>query len=310
MPNLYVTEDEIKQVAPDAILITTTQYDKLFITLAERISRWVDNHTQRMFFPFIDTRFYSVSRNRGHHGTFGHHGFSDDARAEFEDLWIDDLIEITSVNVSDDDGANYTELAATDYIAMHGQDFNSEKSFTLLKIDQNGTIGSWPVGQRSVKIVGTWNFTDDRSSFFEDTLDAVVDAPLSDSATEVTLTDVDGLDLHGLTPRVSPGNLLRIESEILEVTATDTATQKATITRGVNGSVAAAHVATTQIDKFVAPQPLKQACIIQAVRQYKRGQGGFGDAVANLDMGRILIMKTLDPEALVLLQAYTKLEFG
>ena len=301
---LYATEDELKQVAPDGIKVTTDQYDTLFITLAERLSRWIDNHTQRMFYPFIDTRYYSVNRN-GYR--FSYYMFED---PEFDDLWIDDLMEITSVSISEDDGSTYTALATGDYIPMHGQDFNSEKSYTLLKVDRNGDLGSWPIGQRSVRLIGTFNYTDDRSNFFEDTLDEVENNPLTAAGTSLTVNDVDGADLRGITPRIAPGNLLRIGTEFVEVASTNATGNTAVIVRGVNGSTAAAHIQNVQIDKFMPPEPLKQACIIQAIKQFKRGQSGFGDAAAQMDLGRVLHMKTIDPEALVLLQAYTKLEIG
>ena len=294
---LYATEDELKQVAPDAILAATTQYDTLFITLSKRVSRWIDNLTERMFYPFIDTKYYSVDKNRVHD-------------PDFDDLWIDDLMEITSISISEDDGKTYTALATGDYIPMHGQDFNSEKSYTLLKVDRNGDLGSWPVGQRSVRVIGTFNFTDDRSNFFEDTLDEVENNPLTAAGTSLTVNDVDGVDLQGITPRIAPGNLLRIGTEFVEVASTNATGNTAVIVRGVNGSTAAAHIQNVQIDKFMPPEPLKQACIIQAIKQFKRGQAGFGDAAAQMDLGRILQMKSMDQGALDMLQAYMKLEIG
>lgn len=301
---LYATEDELKQIAPDALKVDTTQYDTLFITLAERLSRWIDNHTERMFYPFIDTRFYSVNRNRSRISDFE---FED---PEFDDLWIDDLMEITSVSISENDGSTYTALATGDYIPMHGQDFNSEKSYTLLKVDRNGDLGSWPIGQRSVKVIGTFNFTDDRSNFFEDTLDEVENNPLTAAGTSLTVNDVDGADQRGIVPRIAPGNLLRMESEFVEVASVNATGNTAVIVRGVNGSTAVAHAQNIQIDKFMPPEPLKQACIMQAARQYKRGQAFFQDAIAQIDLGQILIIKTIDPEALVFLQPYVKLGIG
>lgn len=301
---LYATEDELKQVAPDAILAATTQYDTLFLTLAERMSRWIDNHTERTFYPFIDTKYYSVDRSRSR---IADYPFED---PEFDDLWIDDLMEITSVSISEDDGSTYTALATGDYIPMHGQDFNSEKSYTLLKVDRNGDLGSWPIGQRSVRVIGTFNFTDDRSNFFEDTLDEVENNPLTAAGTSLSVNDIDGADQRGITPRIAPGNLLRIESEIIPVASVNATGNTAVIVRGANGSTAAAHAQNTQIDKFMPPEPLKQACIIQAIKQFKRGQAGFGDAAAQMDLGRVLQMKSFDEGALVMLQAYTKLEIG
>ena len=294
---LYATADELKQVAPDGLKATTDQYDTLFITLSERLSRWIDNHTQRMFYPFIDTRYYSVDKNRVHD-------------PDFDDLWIDDLMEITSVSISENDGKTYTALATGDYIPIHGQDFNSEKSYTLLKVDRNGDLGSWPIGQRSVRVIGTFNFTDDRSNFFEDTLDEVENNPLTSGGTSLSVNDIDGVDQRGISPRIAPGNLLRMGTEFAEVGTVNATGNTAELVRGVNGSTAAAHAQNTQIDKFMPPEPLKQACIIQAIKQFKRGQAGFGDAAAQIDLGRILQMKSFDEGALEYLIPYTKLGIG
>ena len=303
MPNLYLTEDELKAVLPDSLRSTNTDYDKLFLNLGEVLSRWIDNHTQRFFYPFLATRTYSVPKRRT---------VTDDFN-EFIDLWVDDLMEIDSVATSEDDGSTYTTLATGNYIPMHGQDFNSEKSYSLLKLDENGTLGSWPVGQRSVRVIGTFNFTDARGRFFEDTIDAVNHATgINDTDTTLKLNDVDGADKWGVIPRISPGQILRMEIEQVEVTATENTTgvQTATIVRGVNGTVAAAHADKIQVDKFIPPAPLKQACIIQAIRQFKQGQAGFGDAAAQIDLGQILVMKSIHPQVPILLQAYKIPEYG
>lgn len=292
MPNHYATVDELREVAPDALRSASATYNELFYKLGRILSRWIDNHTRRTFYPETATKY-----------------FDGDGQ---DDLWIDDLISIDSVSYSEDDGATYTALTSADYIPMHGEDYNSPKSYNLLRVDVTGDLGTWPRGQKSVKIIGDWGFTDERDRIFEDTIDAVVDDPLTAAATTLTVTDVDGADKWGITPRISHGQILQIESEFAEVTGTDTATgsNTATIVRGVNGSAAAAHVKTTQIDKFMPPEPVKQALIIQAIHQFKRGQAGFGDAEAIPDLGKIMHIKTVDPEALTLLSHYVKLGIG
>lgn len=46
----------------------------------------------------------------------------------------------------------------------------------------------------------------------------------------------------------------------------------------------------------VVPGPIEQAAIIQASRWYKRGQGVWGDTLANAQMGQLTFMKKLDPD--------------
>ncbi len=321
MPNHYCTVDELKDVAPDAINSTTTQYDEVFYELARVISRRIDNATDRQFFPTVETRTYTVRRRHHHrhglhliHGSHlsGHqfHEHSDVDPSEI--LTIDDIIEITTVSVSEDDGENYTALASTDFIPMRGNDDNTKKSYDILLIDRTGTQSSWPIGQKSVKIVGVWGMSDDRDRVFEDTLDEVENNPLAADGLTLTVNDVDGKDKWNLAPRISAGHILQIESELLEVITTDTASgvQSASIVRGVNGTTGASHATDVQIDKFMPPEPVKRACIIQAKRQFKRAQIGYVDAEAIPDFGSLTIVKNLDPMALDLLKPYKRLGYG
>lgn len=284
--NLYATPTEIKEVIPDSIRSTTTTYDNLLYKLADRISRMIDRHCGRTFFPYIETRYFD-----GNGGT---------------ELWIPDLLELTTASYSTDLGNNYTDYTANDYILSASRNINGRGSYTRIlgNLNSDAVTGYFPAGQRSVKIVGVWGTTDDRNTMWENTSDTVEDNPLSSSATSLTVNDVDGVDLWGITPRIEAGNILKIESEFLEVTATNTSTQVATVVRGRNGSTAAAHVVNTVIYAWRVAEDVKQAAIIQAIRSLERGFQGFGDTRGNTEFGQMFQLKQLDPEAQMLLQPW------
>src|SRR3972149_2829745 len=44
------------------------------------------------------------------------------------------------------------------------------------------------------------------------------------------------------------------------------------------------------------PAQVKEACIIQTARWYKRGQSAWADTVANPDVGQLMYRKELDPD--------------
>jgi len=282
MPNLYATLDDIRNVAPDALLTATTSYDDLFLQISGTISRFIDRECNRVFYPQIATRYFAGSGEKV--------------------LYVGDLLSITSVAYSYDGGQNYT--AMTDYIAMKGDDFNALGSYDSLWIDENSTsINKWPKGQKSVRVVGTWGFAENRDDAWVGTADTVLDDPLLIDGTSLSVADVDGADIWGIAPRISVGSILQIESELAEVTATDTSSANtATIIRARNGSTAAEHSSTTTIQKWKVHDLANRACIIQAIRQFKRGQVAFGDAEAIFDTGKIMHIKTLDPEAVELLK--------
>lgn len=285
MPNLYATPQEIKSAMPDGIRTTTVSYDALFLRLGERISRFIDNHCKREFYPRLATRYFNGS-------------------GECE-LFLPDLLSVTSVEISTDGGLTYTALSSSDYFATVEGDFNSTMSFTRLIVNVNSSaLSIWPTGQRSVKIAGEWGYADDRDTAWESSADTVEDNPLTSSGTSITVNDADGIDLWGVTPRFQAGQVLKIESEYAEVTVVNATENKLTVVRGRNGSTGASHAQNTAISIWRPPEPVKQAAIIQAVRQMERGLQGFGEARANTEIGQLFFLKSLDPEAQIMLQPY------
>ncbi len=104
--------------------------------------------------------------------------------------------------------------------------------------------------------------------------DAVVDAPLSAVATTLTVAD---------SQQFEAAQTLRIETEQLFVTDKPTATTL-TVTRGVNGTTAASHVATTVIDilTFQAPSVAVVTAGL-AARLWRRRDSAFSDIASDAD---------------------------
>ena len=288
MANAYITDQEVYDALPDGIRAATTKYDSLIRQLCERVSRAIDRHCKTTFYPLLETRYFDGS-DKG-------------------EQWIPDLLElaeVTSIAVSNDNGLTYTAWAATDYYLTRAGDYNTLKSYNKIVVNEpSGDYSFFYGGQRSIRIEGTWCTHDNRAEAWEDSLDAVVDNPLAAGATTVEVTDIDGDTGWGYSPRFAVGNIIRIEDEFCEVGGVNTGTDVATIVRGRNGTTAGAHVQTTQIDVWRPPFPVKQAAIIQAVRQMERGFQGFGDARATPEIGQLFYIKALDPEAAALLAPY------
>lgn len=305
MPNLYATPDELKQAVPDGFQSTTTDYDTILYRLLDRISREIDKHCGRVFYPRSDTRYYNGS------GT--------------PLLDIDDMLEVSNVYISDDDGSTYTELTTSDYISIRGghlnpyspyssigaeYDFNHPGSYGSLLIDENGDYSEWSEGQKSIKIVGIFAYADNRDDAWEDSQDEVENDPLGTTGTSLTVNDVDGADLWGQTPRICAGHLLKIESEFVEATATDTGSQTANIVRGRNGTTAASHAQNKTIYVWRTPADVRQAAIIQATKMYQRGQQSFADSRATAEIGELLYIKSLDADSIALLKPYRRASKG
>jgi hypothetical protein len=285
--NLYATPHEIKQAMPDGIRETSTQYDDLLYRLAQRVSRMIDRHCGRTFFPYVDTRYFE-----GDGGT---------------ELWIPDVLEVTTAYYSVDFGRNYTAYTANDYILASSRDLNGRGSYSRMlgNLNSNAVTGYFPAGQRSVKIVGIWGCTDDRAAMWEDSQDTSENNPLTAAGTSVTVNDADGADAWGMTPRFQVGQMLKLGSEFVELAAINPVAQTMTVVRGRNGSTAAIQAQNTAIYIWRPPADVKQAAIIQAVRGMQRGFQGFADTRATPELGNVMLqMKQMDPEAQMLLQPF------
>ena len=289
MANAYLTDQELKDALPDGIRAATTKYDSLIRQLCERVSRAIDRHCKVRFYPLLETRYFDGSGR--------------------DYMWIPDLLELsdpTSIAVSSDNGLTYTALAATDYHLTRAGDYNTPWTYNKLVVNQpSGNYSFFYGGQRSIRIEGTWCVHDNRAEAWEDSLDEVENAPsIGVGVTALTVNDVDGLTGWGYLPRFAVGQIIRMGTEFCEVGAVSIGTNVATIVRGRNGTTDAIHLQNVQIDVWRPPFPVKQAAIIQAIRQMERGFQGFGDARATPEIGQLFYIKAMDPEAAELLAPY------
>lgn len=117
-------------------------------------------------------------------------------------------------------------------------------------------------------ITGVWGYHSDYDNAWlaADALAGDINA----SVTSLTVADVDGADLYGLTPRISVGHLLKIDSEFMEVSATNTASNVVTVRRGANGSTAAAHSSGATVYTWQVEGPVRDVAARMAGFKYAR----------------------------------------
>lgn len=277
--NVYGTLDEIKATLD----VTGTTYDELLLAALVRASRLVDLAAGRRFFPLLATRYYDCTGGVEH--------------------WLpESWLELTTLSISDDNGDTYTALAAADWWGSDGETWD-RPPYQFLAMNPNGDYGTWYAGLRALKIAGVLGWHRDYGNAWEASGDTVQDAAgLTASATTITVSDADGANARGATPRFSVGNLLKIESEYCDVTGvTAGTTNTLTVVRGVNGSTAATHAKGTVIYCYRSDEAASHATLIQAARLFKRGQQAFADLGASPDLGGLMYQKGIDPEAQAIL---------
>lgn len=271
--NVYAGLSEIKTAAD----VAGTTYDAVLLRMASHASRLMDHAAGRRFYPELATRYFD--------------GFGE------AEMWLPEpILAITSLSLSDDDGYSYSETPVedTDFWCSDGEQYGRSPT-QLLVMAPNGSYAVFYSGRRAVKIVGVYGWHRGYASAWEDSQDTI-QAEISASTTSITVGNADGANQIGLTPRFEVGQLVRIDSEYLAVTAVNTSTNVLTVVRGCNGTTAASHAAATRVDIWRADELARMATLIQAVRWFKRAQSAFQDVAAAAEMGQLTFARKIDPD--------------
>jgi hypothetical protein len=142
-----------------------------------------------------------------------------------------------------------------------------------LRIDPMTNVHWWPCSgcnpYNTILLTAFWGIRRyyDTEGFLA--IDALALA-LDNSTSAVKVADIDGVDYYGLTPRISVGNLLRIDNELMLVTAVDTATNTATVIRGYHNSPKVAHLIGATVKVWNIEPEIRQVAARQVGLIYNR----------------------------------------
>jgi len=208
--------------------IDATDDDELLRDLAESASRVWDALTGLWFYPKAETRYYDHPRNA-------------------RELKVNGpLLEITTFTTQ----STGVSLVSGDYFLLCGDRYDLTPYDRIrMKMDGDypnllfsGTV------QQANAILGIWGWHEDWSNAWVDSGDTVQDSgSVAAAATTLTVSNIDGRDEFGRTPRIKEQNLLKIDSEYLYVWAKNQSDNTLRVKRGVNGTTAAAHTNGTTV---------------------------------------------------------------
>lgn len=222
-------------------------------------SRMAAEFAGRLFVPLWETQFYDA---------VGDH-------VDGRDLQLDgDLLALTALTNGNGVAYDLDDVLLVPY--------NSSPKDTV-RIKATGAAFTYSSDPRAaLQVTGAWGYHSAYARAWIDTLDAVKDAGgITDSATSITVEDADEVDARGL-PRFAVLGYYRIEDELVQVTAVDTATNILTVRRAQQGTDAAAHAVDTAIQAFEPEQDVEQACIALAVWLY-RNRATVGEKIRFLN---------------------------
>lgn len=229
---------------------TTTVDDGLLLSLIGQVTARIDNlmaAATSYFQPWTEAREYEVRYDR-----------IDSGRNAFILPPGETLLALTSATL------NGSAVTASAYPA-------TRNPITMIRRTDGGTwYENGTDNPPSVVISGVWGYHKAYARAWAE-VDALAAAIVSTSATTLTVGDVDGVDPYGFRPRISVGNLLKIDDELFEVTDTNTSSNVVTVRRGANGTTAATHliaapVSTWQTDDNVRRVTARQAGLLYARR--------------------------------------------
>jgi len=178
----------------------------------------------------------------------------------------EDLLEMVELTNGDGTALTASEyflepIEHTPYSTVH-----LASGITWLPDDDGNT-------KQAIGVSGWWGYHDDYPNCFVPSLDTVLDASLTSSATTIHVSDVNGTpaDLDG--PRFQAGLMLRVGSELMYLTAATAITaadDELSVVRGINGSTAAAHVQGASIEIFRPMSFVAQSALRLAAWRYSQ----------------------------------------
>jgi hypothetical protein len=223
--NNYARLPEVKLDVAGMGVAADSTLDPVYLRLIERESRALDRALGRRFYSELATAEFDG--NGRQELRFQHNTVEE---------WRGDLISVTTLKYdSNGDGTFDTTLTAnSDYwLDPANPDTINEPAQRLLIPQGRSTapqLSSWENYPRRFQIVGKWGYSEEsEDSGLTGTLDDASDAAITASA--------------DASSTIYPGDVLIIESEQVYVSAV--ATDQVTVTRGINGTTAAAHSSST-----------------------------------------------------------------
>jgi hypothetical protein len=205
------------------------------------------------------------------------------------------ILSLTSVGVNGTDITSNARLYPPTYVPTKQIQLNSATNWFSYCTPSNS------FDTTTATIAGVWGYNSDYLQAWQ-AVDVITTAGINSSVTSFTVADVDGVDVYGVTPRISAGNYILIDSEVMLVTATDTATNTVTVKRGVLGTTASAHLIGASVSTYEVEPTISRVVNRQVGAMYAR-RGAY-DAITIDAVGAITYPPDLLPELKAVVTIY------
>lgn len=226
----YTTIDAVRS---DYLKSDATTRDDLLLDIIRAVSREIEHAANRKFYPRIETRTFDVPQRQWANRYYDQYYAG--VNYPSPDLLLDDdCLSVTSVTNGDGSAVTAYKLYPLNASVKSRLRLLASAAQPWLADSSGDTEGA-------ISVAGVWGHHEDYASAWQDT-GATLAAQIA-TTTAATFTCTTG--------KLVAGNLVKIDSEYLYVSAVATSTSDTvTATRGVNGSTAAAHTTSAEIDRW------------------------------------------------------------
>ena len=242
-------------------------------------SRDIDQATRRRFYPRVETRFYSYKEPR---------------KIRLDD----DLLSLSTLKTSN--GA-CTIASGVMWLAC-GDEWNLRPADRIiLKNDSGSQLNFSGTIQRANEVTGYWGYHEDWDNAWIDTGASLA---VAYTASGLLLELAGGgsygagaSDVLGDHPRISPGDLLKIQDEYFNVLGPGSAGNLNIKVRPyVNGTTAAAHASGASIAKF-SPEPDIEWCTRRLTAwMWAQKDAPYTEKTGNTQTGEFTIPSSWPPD--------------
>lgn len=262
----YLGRDDLKRSLGSTMSSKDADLRRALEGVSEQIDLWVN----RTFRTVQGTRYYTAH--------------------DHNVLDVDDLIGVSAIRLDQSRDRSYgTTLSTSDYEL---EPFNAAERREPYRTIVTAPQGSYrfDAGRRGVQVVGTWGYWQELVN---------VGARLS-SALDATSTSF----ALASSTTLQPQQTFLVGSEQVYIGDLSSG-GVASVERGVNGTVAAAHTTADALSIYRYPAPVVEACRLQALRLHKRTDAPLGVVAGGLDVteGVVQVLR-LDPDVEKLLETY------
>ena len=286
MTTCYATLADAKQDNKSGTTADDLYLLRALRTVSQRIDRQMGQQSRPYFAPFIETRKLQLRPTM--------------VNSALGTLMLPaPLLAVTGVSVS---GTALT--VGTDVL---GYPDSAVPPFEALQLSAAYAYDwyyycSDTLRQPYVSITGEWGYHGDYAHAWQQ-VDTLAAAMSDATTTTLTVHTVDAAGTDGNTPTFSPGQLIKIDDELLNVSAVNNTTKVLTVeARGANGSTAATHLNGAAIKVWQAEPDIRQVVARQAAFMNKK-RGAYEAAVIT-EVGMVTYPADLLPELLGVLQGY------